>query len=177
MISFQFRDRLFDYPMYKTVRMYTAYGNLKERPVDLYHFNFTSSFSLATTLDPLYPFTDRGASHFDDLLYLFRFRLFDPFFKRDVAENEMKDFHVKLMVDYVRHGESRLNIARPCRRKDMQRGFCEYLDIQRDRNNVGNQVDVTTNNRFDMPMVAINKLIDQIMETYEYLRDKFNLFL
>ena len=145
--------------MYKTVDYYTRYGDLKRRPVDLYRFNFTSDFSAALLTNP-YPIEGRGASHGDDLLYLFRFKALDAFFVRGRPERKMKDLFVHFMVDYVRFGRSHLNEAR-CRRSDMRDGICEYMDIQR---SARDRVRITASNDYNMEMVEVNEEIDRIVE-------------
>ena len=148
--------------MYKTVDYYTTYGDLKRRPVDLYLFNFTSEFSTSIFTNP-FPIEGRGASHSDDLLYLFRYKAYDHLFTREAPENEMKNFFVRFMVDYVKRGESLLNKAAPCRREDMETGFCEYLDIQRDTRRTPDGVRISAKSDFDMDMVNFNKEIDRIV--------------
>lgn len=149
--------------MYKTVDYYTRYGNLEKRPVSLYRFNFTSSISTSTLTNP-YPIEGRGASHSDDLLYLFRVRLFDKAFRGHSPESGMKDYFVRLIVDYVRDGESSLQShVSPCRRQDMAEGFCEYLDIQRDFSVAPNRVQVAATNEFDLGMVKVHRLVDRMI--------------
>lgn len=148
--------------MYKTVDYYTTYGDLDRMPVDLYLFNFTSQFSTSIFTNP-FPIEGRGASHSDDLLYLFRYKAYDPLFTREAPEIEMKNFIVRYMVEYVKHGVSALNKASPCRRGDMENGFCEYLDIQRNNGKNPNRLKVSVKSDFDMEMVNFNKEIDRIV--------------
>lgn len=159
--------------MYRTVELYSRYGDLQERPVDIYHFNFTAPFSTSFLTNP-YPIQERGASHTDDLLYLFRFKALDQYFVRGEPENQMKDFYVRLMVDYIKYGRSRLNIARSCRRRDMRRDFCEYLDIQRDYSRSPVQAHVTAKSSYNLAMVQLWKLVDVIVETYDIFSTRFH---
>lgn len=79
----------------------------------------------------------------------------------------MKDLMVRYLVDYVRHGYSRLQKARDCRPWDMYDGFCEYLDIQRDNRKTPNRVRWTKSRQFDMEMVRVLKLVDKLAKGYE----------
>lgn len=144
---------------------YTQYGDLKHDPVNIYHFNFTTPFSLSILTNDV-PVNERGASHIDDLLYLFRFRAFDSVFKRLQPEKQMKDLYVRFIVDYVRYGESDLYTAKQCRRRDMNYGFCEYLDIQRKYSVVPNRVMFSAAKQFDMKMVAAYKEVDKLKAQY-----------
>lgn len=155
-----------DYPMYKTVADYVQYADLKEDPVDLYHFNFTTPFSFCVTSNP-YPIAEKGACHSDDLMYLFSFKVFDGVFVRDEPENEMKNYFVRYIVDYVKYGLTPLNRARPCRPSAMKRGFCEYTDIQRDYTTMPNKVKASVSNQFDMQMVKFNQYIDRLIAREE----------
>lgn len=157
--------------MYKTVQYYSRYAHLEKRPVDLYLFNFTAPFSTSFLTNP-YPIEERGASHTDELLYLFRFKIFDDDFERNTPENDMKNFFVRYIVDYVKFGRNPLNKARPCRRQDMVRGFCEYLDIQRDYSETPNAVQLSTSNQFEMGMVKVHKLVDQLIEIDDILNNR-----
>lgn len=162
------RDRLFDYPLYKTVDYYTRHGNLKKHPVSLYRFNFTSSVSTSILTNP-YPIQGRGASHADNLLYLFRARVFEGTSSSSAGqpspETAMKDYFVRLVVDYVSEGGSHLlSLVRPCRRQDMAKGFCEYLDIQRDFSVTPNRVQVAATDDFDLEMVKVQRVVDQMTQ-------------
>lgn len=141
---------------------YTQYADLKHEPVNIYLFNFTTPFSLSI-LTNTYPVQERGASHFDDLMYLFRFRAFDGLFKRGVPENEMKDLYVRFIVDYVRYGKSSLYRADPCQRRDMNWGFCDYMDIQRNYRVTPNRPKISASNWFDMRMVEMYRELDKII--------------
>lgn len=141
--------------------MYTQYANVRKFPVDLYYFNFTSSFSLTNLIIP-FPVEERGASHMDDLLYLFRFKLADPLFNRGVPENEMKDYYVRFIVDYVKHGMKDNYFVRGCTRKAMDKGFCEYLEIQRDYSQTPNNVKISVSNAVDLGMIKALKAADRL---------------
>lgn len=158
------RDRLWDYPMFETVEQYSRYGNLRQRPVHLYRFNFTSLISWSQFTNP-HPIEGRGASHADDLLYLFRTRLFDAAFaNRNSPESAMRDFFVKFIGDYVKTGRSRLNEhVRSCNRRRMEEGICEYLDIQRDFSVTPNRVQVAASDEFDLEMVKVYKRVDEMI--------------
>lgn len=158
----QFRDFLIDFPMYRTVEQYLRYGDLGSSPVDLYHFNFTASFSIGYLTSPSDPIGEKGASHIDDLLYLFSFKLFGPQFKRGIPETRMKDIFVELIVDYVR---GRWNHpTKTCRRESFKRSFCEYVDIQRDYKVTPNKVKLSISNQFDLEMVRFYKDIERMMD-------------
>lgn len=148
--------------MYKTVDYYMRYANEKRRPVDLYHFNFTAPFSLSFLTNP-FPIGEKGASHMDDLLYLFRFKIFDNVFVRGAPENEMKDFFVRYIVDYVKEGVADSYGVRSCSSRQMERRFCEYLDIQRDYSVNPNAVKLSASNKFDLQMVQTLKVVDRML--------------
>lgn len=152
--------------MYKTVEFYTQYANVRKYPVDLYHFNFTAKFSLAALTNP-FPIEERGASHMDELLYLFRFKYFDPLFNRGQAELEMKDYFVRFIVDYVKHGMGNNYLVRGCTRKAMDKGFCEYLNIQRDYSQTPNKVKISVANNIDLGMVESMKAADRLSAKLE----------
>ena len=154
------RHRLLDFPLYQTVELYSRYGDLKTRPMHLYLFNFTSQISTAPFTNP-FPIEGRGASHADDLLYLFRNRLFDAAFEGVTPESGMRDLFVSLLVDYVTKGGSSLHVAGPCRREDLQRGFCRYLDIQRVFRASPSRVQLSSSSSFDLRMVPIHRLVEQ----------------
>lgn len=156
------RDRLFDFPMYQTVEYFTRYSNPKINPLSVYRFNYTSTISTSTATNP-FPINGRGASHADDLLYLFRTRLFDAAFTDNSPENEMKNYFVRFIVDYVKKGTSPLNHVGPCRRQDKANRFCEYLDIQRDSSVSPNRIQVAATNEFDLKMVQLHKYVDQMI--------------
>lgn len=150
-------DTAMRYPLYRTVRDYTQCGNVKKRPVDLYLFNFTSSFSLSGVTNPFPIDLTRGASHVDDLLYLFRFKSLDPVFKRGAAENDMKDYYVRYMVNYMKQGVKYSEKLRRCSIEYMDEGFCDYLSIQRE----DDEVAVSVSNHFDLEMVKVLKQVDE----------------
>lgn len=151
-------DKTMRYPLYQTVKDYTQCGNVQKRPVDLYLFNFTSSFSLSGLTNPFPIDTNRGASHADDLLYLFRFKKLDPVFTRGGPENDMKDYYVRFIVDYVKHGIRYSEKLRRCSIEFMDDGFCDYLNIQRK----DDQVNVAISHEFDLEMVNVLKQADDI---------------
>lgn len=157
---FQYRDRLFNFPLYRTVEQYTGYGDLNKNPVDVYLFNFTSSFSTASLSGP-YDVMQRGASHNDELLYLFSFNSLGSRFVRGAAENQMKDHFVQFIVDYAKNG-SRLP-TRPCRHEDFQDGFCEYLNIQRNFSITPNQVSLSVSRAFDLEMVRFISNLERVL--------------
>lgn len=156
------RDRLLDYPMYKTVEYFTRYASLRKTPVNLYLFNFTSAISTSSITNP-FAIEGRGASHSDDLLYLFRAKIFDQAFSGRTPESEMKDYFVRLVVDYVKFGNSPLNHVQSCTRQDMERGFCEYLEIQRDLSAIPNRVQVSASKEFDLKMVQFYRYLDKLI--------------
>lgn len=152
------RSWLFDYPIYKTVKYYTRYADLRRHPVDQYKFNFTSSFSFSL-LTSSYPVEGRGASRGDDLLYLFPMKLIEPLLFREAPEVAMKDFWVRFMVDYAVHGRHYLTTKR-CRKEDMEKGNCEFTDIQRDFSKEPNGVRVSTSTAIDLDEVRANEAVD-----------------
>lgn len=101
----------------------------------------------------------------DDLLYLFRYKLLDTVFKRGVAEDQMKDYFVHYIVDYVKQGVKYSEELRRCSIETLNNeGFCDYLKIQRK----DDKVDVTVSNRFDLKMV---KVFDEVQSTTAKLED------
>lgn len=154
---------MIDYPMYKTVEYYTKYADLRENPVHLYKFNFTSSFSTSCITNS-YTTERNGASHMDALLYLFRFKAFDEYFEREEPETKMKDYSVEFVTDYVTIGSSQLYTAKPCRKIDMDYGFCDYLNIQRNKSITPNKVNVSVSNFFEIEMVKANKEVDLLLD-------------
>lgn len=153
---------MIDYPMYKTVEYYTKYADLRENPVHLYKFNFTSSFSTSFITNPI-PIQERG-SHMVDLLYLFRYKAFDSLFQREEPEIKMKDYFVEFVTDYVTIGSSQLYKANRCRKIDMDYGFCDYLNIQRNNSITPNIVNVSVSNFFEIGMVKAKKEVDLLLD-------------
>lgn len=100
----------------------------------------------------------------DDLLYLFRYKAFDSLFERGDPETKMKDYFVDFVTDYVTIGSSQLYKANRCRKIDMDYGFCDYLDIQRDYSSTPNKVNVSVSNFFEIAMVKANKEVDLLLD-------------
>lgn len=149
------------YPLYKTTVQYTQCGNVKKRPVDIYLFNFTSDFTLSFLTNP-FPLGGKGASHADDLLYLFRFKRFDPIFRRRRPENEMKDYFVRYIVDYMKHGIKYSDDYHRCSIEFTENGFCNYLDIQR----TNDKVDVKVSEDYDLALDVLREA-DRIQSQLE----------
>lgn len=113
-----------------------------------------------------YPFAARGPSHSDDLLYLFPWKVLDQSFQRGEAENEMRDFLVRFIVDYVTGGEGDERESFGCDADAMEQGLCLYLDIQRDYNVTPNTVTVSEKRSLvNLQMVKRIQEIDRIIES------------
>lgn len=160
----RFRVDSVDYPMYKTVEYYTRYADLRRNPVDQYNFNFTSSSSFSV-LSSAYPVDGRGASHGDDLLYLFPMEKIQSLLFREAPEVEMKDYWVRFLVDYAIYGRTFMTTRR-CRRSDMMRGNCEFTDIQRDFSKTPNTVRISTSDKIDLAEVKAHKAVDYLLRSY-----------
>lgn len=96
-------DYYFYYPVYKTIRHYFDYAEVKENPVFIYKFSYHGPY----TYVPIYT----GGStnkydvvHFDDLLYQFRQSAYFPDFEKDSHDAELvKDF-VNILVEFAKTG-------------------------------------------------------------------------
>lgn len=136
--------------MYKTAEYYTQYANVKKNPVDFFLFNFTSSFSTAELFNENVNL-EAGASHLDSLLYLFRWSVVDPLFRREVAEAKASKFLVKTFIDFAKYGVKYSNEVHRCTARKMNRGFCDFLLLAREQ---PNGLDVSYDDSFDMESVA-----------------------
>lgn len=129
-------------------------------------FNFTTPFSLAAITNP-FPIEERGTSHMDELLYVFRFKAFDPLFRRGAAENEMKDYWTRFIVDYAKYGMKDSYFVKGCTRRAMDRGICEYLEIQRDYSKTPNTKKIFANDDFDTEIVDVYRKADRLALSVE----------
>lgn len=157
------RARIWDFPAYKTVDYFTRCADLQRTPVDQYHFNFTNPFSTALLTNPI-PIMGRGASHTDDMLYLFPYSVFGSMVVRGVHENAMKDYWVRFIVDYVKYGrDSEQIVTRRCRHRDMQRGYCEYMDVQGGYSRTPSNFSVSVLNAIDWEMIKAHEQVERLM--------------
>lgn len=160
------RDIVFYYPFYKTAEYYTQYANVKKNPVDLFLFNFTSSYSAAELFNnPDNVFHDKGASYFDSYLYFFRWSYLDSVFRRGKAENEAAKYLIGAFIEFAKHGVKYSDELKRCTYKAMAKdGFCDYrLLLRKDPNGI----QVNYNNWFDLDSVRTLRVVERIASILE----------
>lgn len=143
-------DILFYYPVYKTAEYYTQYADVRKNPVDFFLFNYTSSFSFSALFNTNVNL-EAGAGHSDSLLYLFRWGVFDPLFRRGAADAKASKFLVKYLINYAKSGVKYSEEVRRCTAEQMDGSFCDFLYLARKE---PNGISVTYDNGFDLGSVA-----------------------
>lgn len=134
-------------PIYDTVKLYTQYANVKKNPVDLFLFNYTTSFSISELFNE-YADPKRGAGHLDIELFIFKRAAVEPPFIRDKSDMEVTRFIVKSIIQYVKQGMKYSEDYPRCTAKNMDGRWCDYLLLQRKRKSGGFLL--THDNYFDM---------------------------
>lgn len=99
-------DKVYVFPVIKSVMTHLLNVNLTEVPVYMYYFNFASSFDklFASTYTKLPPTKNYGICHGEDVAYLFRQNLLYTDFEKSSPEAEMSRVLVKEFVDFARKG-------------------------------------------------------------------------
>lgn len=133
-------------PISDTIKLYTQYANVKKNPVDLFLFNYTTSYSISQLFNK-YADPKRGSSHMDIELFIFKRSAIEPPFIRNKSDMEATRFTVKSLVSYVKKGIKYSDDYPRCTAENMEGRWCDYLLLQRKE---PSGVEVTYNNYFDM---------------------------
>lgn len=126
--------------------MYTKYADVKKNPVDLFLFNYTTSFSIAQLFND-YVNLKAGPAHMDIELFIFKRLAIEPPFVRDKSDMETTRFVVKSIIQYIKKGMKYSDDYTRCTAKKIDGRWCDYVVMQRKK---PSGVYLTYDNYFDL---------------------------